>query len=91
MTLECELTHPDVAVFWFKNNERIYPSNTHQIVMDGYAHRLQIESIGKLDSAKFKCQAVSNPGVTTVCTGMQPDFPFTCLCIGRMIIILFSF
>uniref|UniRef100_H2YLF7 Uncharacterized protein n=1 Tax=Ciona savignyi TaxID=51511 RepID=H2YLF7_CIOSA len=79
--LECELSHPDVPVLWFKNKERIYESNACQMIVNGTKHSLEIVSLE--DKVTVKCQAVPNPDVITTCTGMH-------VVIQNLVIMIFS-
>lgn len=72
VTLQCELSHPNIPVTWFKQLEKIYQSAKYQISVDDHVHKLTIEGLQKDDQCQFSCHTRPNPDVTTKCKGMYP-------------------
>lgn len=55
MTLECELSKPDIPVKWLKDGEEITPADNITIVTDGYLQQLLIADASISDSAIYTC------------------------------------
>ena len=67
--MECALSHPQVPVAWTKNNERLYQSQKHNLIVDKNQHILEISNVSSDDYGFYKCLALSNPDVVTSANG----------------------
>ena len=66
ITLECELTKPNMKVKWLKNGKEIKPDNKRITVsMDQYLHQLVIADVTVEEAAKYTCKCGD---VSTECT-----------------------
>lgn len=57
VTLECELTKPNVRVQWMKGKDPIASSDKYQLIMDGAVHRLTILNVTGDDLSDYSVVA----------------------------------
>lgn len=60
VTLECDVTNPDVRVFWYRDNEQIFNQPGIDLLEAGHRRTLVIQSAELAHSGMYLCQTADD-------------------------------